>query len=877
MRSDTLSALPTKLTALALAAISLSSGSAKALHWRAIQDELGAQASPMVYWPSDSAPIFRSFQFKVPAGQVYAQGDVLFAEDFESATLGDYPGHPGVTLIKDPCGKGTCAQFSTSEYRLKDIPVLPGHWIMVGWKTRIVSGDPEKPSASLEVSYLDAEGKLLGDPVRKQASPDGPGADWTVQLWSLVPSGSSHMTMMPPDTRSLRFRFLHDSDDQTVTLIDDIRVVDIQPVALQVVADTISEHRRMLVTAVESIRALPDSPKTKGWKQVVTAHSDRIAASLESLAKQDATSEQFLLGSDPHLLFARRLADAAEALKTDRAHPATILTYRTRPIPALGPFYHHNRPDPVGVRPYASQIEGELANEATIAACRGEYEPVSIALWSPENIDHVAVDTSDLRGPAGVIPAANLDVKVVKCWYQRSGRSWWPIALTPRFLLNDDTLVKVDLQERRNYLKLSFPGDSRYVDPPTPSTEEPVEEDPEAFPLRDSDVLQPFDLVGGQNKQIWITVMVPDEAPAGQYTGDITLKAGEREIARFKVGVRVLPFSLPAPKTRYDLGQEYTFSIYYRGLLNEEGKGLVGNREKSQLLLRAELRMMYEHGIVSPLMLLPGHWPTGATAFLRSHLEIMREVGMAGRPLYLGENVLRATEQLDALRRAVSKTVAVAREYGFTDVYFYGQDEASGEMLRTKQLPSWRTVHEGGGKVQVSVTYHSLGDVPDELDLVIAAQMPQRHLAPARHRLGHKIHSYSFPFTNHHDPLIYRRNCGLVTWSYDYDGVTPYCFMHNTKGVWNDLDGPDFNIAFPTVDGAVSTLALEALREGADDIRYATLLMTRIEDIRQNGTTEAKALAAKASQWLEAVDFLVTDLDLARTKMIDYISTLTRQ
>ena len=84
-------------------------------------------------------------------------------------------------------------------------------------------------------------------------------------------------------------------------------------------------------------------------------------------------------------------------------------------------------------------------------------------------------------------------------------------------------------------------------------------------------------------------------------------------------------------------------------------------------------------------------------------------------------------------------------------------------------------------------------------------------------------------------------------------------------------------ITFPTVKGAVGTLALEALREGADDIRYATLLMTRIEDIRQNGTTEAKALAAKASQWLEAVDFLVADLDLARTKMIDYISTLTRQ
>ena len=881
MRSDTLSALPTKLTALALAAISLSSGSAKALDWRIIQDQLGAQASPMVYWPSDSAPIFRSFQFKVPAGQVYAQGKVLFAEDFEGGALGDYPGHPGVTLIKDPCGKGICARVSTSEYRLKDLPVPPGHWIVLGWKARTVSGEQR---AFLEAGYRDAEGKPLGKPARKHASSGAPGADWEEQLWSLSPSWSSHLTMMPPDTRSISLRFFHDGDDRTVTLIDDIRVVDIQPVVLQVVADTIGAHQRSLATAVERISAVPDSPQAKLWKEVVATHGDRIAAQLEKLAQQDPTSEEFIRGSDPPLLFARRLADAAEALETGLAHPATILTYQTRPFPVNGPFYHHHRLDPAGVRPYASQIEGELANQASIAVCRGEYEPVSIALWSPRDLDQVVAKASDLKGPTGSIPASSMDIKVVKCWYQRGERSGRWLALVPRFLLNDDALVRVDLRERRHDLKLSFPEGGRYVAAPayaelwSPSDAvEPVEEDLEAFPLRDSDSLRPFDLVGGQNKQLWVTVKVPDDAVAGQYSGDIIFRADEREIARFELNLQVLPFSLPAPKTRYDLSQDYTFSIYYRGLLAADGQGKVGNRDKSEAQFRAELRLMYEHGIVAPLMVLSGHWPTGATAFLRSHLEIMREVGMAGRPLYLGENVERAPDQLDTLRRAVTKTVAVAREYGFTDVYFYGQDEASGEMLRTKQLPSWRAVHEGGGKVQVSVTYHSLGDVPDELDLVIAAQMPQRHLAPARHRLGHKIHSYSFPFTNHHDPLIYRRNCGLVTWSHDYDGVTPYCFMHSQGGVWNDLDGPDFNIAYPTVDGAVSTLALEALREGADDIRYATLLMTRIEDIRQNGTTEAKALAAKASQWLEAVDFLVADLDLARTKMIDYISTLTRQ
>jgi len=881
MRPYTRGRLPTSLPMLALAAMSLFPGGASALDWRLIQDELGTQASRMVYWPTDSASAFRSFQFKVPADQVRSRGKVLFAEDFEGGGLGDYPGHPGVTLVKAPDVRSPCVQFSTAEYRLKDVPVVPGHWIIVGWKARTVSGEQR---AFLEASYRDAEGKPLGQPVRHRASSGASGSDWEEQLWSLSPSWSSHLTMMPPDTRSISLRFFHDKADQTITLMDDIRVVDIQPVALQVVAETIAEHRRLLAAAVEHIRALPETPKSKVWKEVVAAHTDRIASQLEQLAQQDPTSEEFVRGSNPPLLFARRLADAADALNDDLAHPATILTYRTKPFPVNGPFYHHHRLDPVGVRPYDWQIEGKLANRVSIAACPGEYEPVSIVLWSPKNLEQVVVQASDLKGTAGLIPASSLDIKVVKCWYQRGARSGrWP-ALVPRFLLNDDALVKVDLQERRHDLKLSFPEGSRYVaapayaEPWSPTDAvEPVEEDPETFPLRDSDSLLPFDLVGGQNKQVWITVKVPDETPAGRYSGAIIIKVGEREIARFEVGLRVLPFSLPAPGTRYDPSQEYTFSIYYRGQLNEQGKGMVGNSEKSEQQLRAELRMMYEHGIVAPLMILPGHWPTGDTAFLRPHLEIMRDVGMAGRPLYLGENVMRVEEQLDALRRAITKTVAVAREYGFTDVYFYGQDEASGEMLRTKQLPSWRTVHEAGGKVQVAVTYHELGDVPDELDLVIAAQMPQRHMAPARHRLGHKIHSYAFPMTTHHDPMVYRRNCGLVTWSYDYDGVTPYCFMHNQGGVWNDLDGPNFNIAFPTVNGAVSTLALEAMREGADDVRYATLLLKRIEGTRQNGTPKARAVAEEAFQWIEKEDFLTADLDLVRARMIGYIIALSQE
>ncbi len=125
--------------------------------------------------------------------------------------------------------------------------------------------------------------------------------------------------------------------------------------------------------------------------------------------------------------------------------------------------------------------------------------------------------------------------------------------------------------------------------------------------------------------------------------------------------------------------------------------------------------------------------------------------------------------------------------------------------------------------------------------------------------------------------LVFRRNCGLVTWSYDYDGVTPYCFMHNQGAVWIDLDGPEYSIAFPTVDGAVSTLALEALREGSDDVRYATLLLTRIDETRQSGTPQVKAVADEAFKWITTEEFLVADLDAVRAKMVEYISALAQR
>jgi hypothetical protein len=92
---------------------------------------------------------------------------------------------------------------------------------------------------------------------------------------------------IPPDAPNIGKRPFHGSDDQTVTLIDGIRVLDVPQTAPQIVLDTIAEHRGLLSSTVESMRALPFSPEARGWKQVVANQGHVIADLLSTRTIKD--------------------------------------------------------------------------------------------------------------------------------------------------------------------------------------------------------------------------------------------------------------------------------------------------------------------------------------------------------------------------------------------------------------------------------------------------------------------------------------------------------------------------------------------------------------------------------------------------------------
>ena len=210
------------------------------------------------------------------------------------------------------------------------------------------------------------------------------------------------------------------------------------------------------------------------------------------------------------------------------------------------------------VLPTGAVDSGWVSSEIAVAACRGEYEPASFVISAARDISSLKLQASDLRKGREVIPSERVDIKVVKCWYQ-SGSAWKDInqdltkrVLIPELLLNDDELIMVNHQAQENYLKVSSPKGEQYIWISNAKQEFEAEKafPSEKLPIRDSPVLLPVNVPAHTNKQFWLTIHVPDDAPAGVYSGDIKLSTPSVDLAPLRLKLRVLPFELSEPYYR---------------------------------------------------------------------------------------------------------------------------------------------------------------------------------------------------------------------------------------------------------------------------------------------------------------------------------------
>lgn len=516
----------------------------------------------------------------------------------------------------------------------------------------------------------------------------------------------------------------------------------------------------------------------------------------------------------------------------------------------------------VKILPTDRPEHGVISKDVKMVATPGEFEPASFVVFAVDDITSCRPTPGDLVGESGIIPASAVDIKIVQRWYQ-AGTAWWgrdqdksKRVLVPELLVNDPTLVKVDLEKQENYLKLSFASREEYMWISNPADVGGRQQlSITAWPVKDSPVLLPVDIPAGRNQQFWITVKVPEDICPGVYTGPVYLYGDGGMLGELSISLRVLPFTLTDPY--------YTSSTYYRGVLDLDGPGTISSERKSRVQFLAELRNMMDHGITNPIVYQP-------LSTLEEVLKIREEIGMGNQPLYY------QTVQTHDPISSIKKTLELAEKYNIPEVYFYGIDEASGDAL-VAQRDNWIRVREAGGKIFAASwrdgNFELMGDIQN-LHIRHDRLRPQE--AANWHSVGARIWSYGNPQTPAEDPELYRRNYGLMIWTHDYDGVATYAYQDGFGNIWNDFDHPsyrDHNFTYPTVDGVIDTIAWEGYREGVDDVRYLTTLLESIEAAKDTEDAELLNRAEDAEKYLARLN-PVRDLDVIRTEMIYHILRL---
>lgn len=475
----------------------------------------------------------------------------------------------------------------------------------------------------------------------------------------------------------------------------------------------------------------------------------------------------------------------------------------------------HIAMDSLKILPFTPPGFAEIGKKISIKACRGEYEAASFVIRAERPLSDIQLSVTDLIGVGGrKIAADAVDIKLVKCWYQAGDgtiRKTDERVLLPELLLNDDKLVKVDSDQQRNYLKVMIDDKEQYI-----SNSLPTDKIPDSALIKDADIIQPFDLDSESNKQIWVTVRVPEDAVTGDYKGRIKIEEAGNSLVVMNLDLKVLPFSLKPPFLEY--------GIYYRGKLPATTKKGINSEFKSIDQYVAEISNIKDHGVLYPTLYQPKDKMLGVALSLRN------QVGLPNDHLYsLGITTGNPTtaQELDALGQNVIAWRNFISNYGYGDLYVYGIDEATRDILISEKA-AWKKVRDSGGKVFVACNNKAADIVGNLLDAAVLSGEYDLEEAAKFHSHGKKVLSYGNPQVGIEDFEVYRKNYGLKLACAGYEGAIDYAYQHDFGHIWNDFDDNNYRdhvFAYPTSNGVIDTIQWEGFREAVDDVRYLTTLI----------------------------------------------------
>jgi len=393
------------------------------------------------------------------------------------------------------------------------------------------------------------------------------------------------------------------------------------------------------------------------------------------------------------------------------------------------------------------------------AATPDEFETACFAVYGMKDVADLKVTLNDLKSSSGdVFPARNIDLRVVRCWPQRSGhkgsaKTW---SVVPELL-----------------------------EPFTPQ-----------------------DIPAETSRQFWLTFHVPEKASPGLYKGDIDLKANNLPDKKMQIEFQVYPFTLK------ETGEEF-FAMYHGGrapFCTDPNPKL---REQDML----QLRDMRQHGMNSVILSFSSSWlsfPEVAEKLTYCN-RLLDEVGFPKRPIPLHHEGM--TPELAAQIRDLVKKENL-REilfYPVDEPFNKKLDRAVKMYKEIKKVPGIRTY-----STVTQNDVDTLGDDLDVRTYTItdyAKFEPDRIREECRNG-GKSFWWYSNAAREYPDAVRFK--AGYFYWKTGAKGQAYWAYANYQDDAFNDFDkgGNDHCVVHFKGGKLYSTIQWEAIREGLDDFKY---------------------------------------------------------
>lgn len=472
-------------------------------------------------------------------------------------------------------------------------------------------------------------------------------------------------------------------------------------------------------------------------------------------------------------------------------------------------------PEPISdykILPFTEPITNSVKSEKmSVVVAPDSYEPASFVIRSGDiDLNNVIVEASDLRRSVSnqerqagidVIAKRDVDIRIVKCWYQAGVRhnDVTHKTLTPELLLHDDDLIRVDYNRQVNIIR-NFEQ------------------------LSDAESLKPFFIPRKQNKQVWLTIRVDKKTLPGKYIGDVNVLVGSIVKAKLKLDVEVLPFVLPEPML--------DFGVYYLGYLSGRNEPVISSDLKTAGQMKHELQDMKEHGLTNATLF---HHLTKSTDSreimkswrqLQQALDIRTAVGWGKKPLLYLDWEPTFKDNLTSYKGKIDRILKMTKTSGIDDVYIYGLDEVKGERLLSER-PMFEVVHQAGARNFVACNQDFYTYVSDLLDLPVLHGKSNRTFMNDYRKTNKPIWVYSNIGSRVEVPETYRYTYGVGLLKEGFSGALVFAYQ---AFYWNDFQDTKYRahtLAYPTQDKPIPTIQWEGWRAGINDIRFLTILKNR--------------------------------------------------